>query len=119
MRACRLVLVVPLALQAMACASFATWSSSDPALAQFLRHRGTHCDALPRTYSGFHFDRCWLDSEPQRIYGSAPMILLLGDGLLSAIADTVALPVTLTRQRQHGDIPLRQVPLADEAPDSP
>lgn len=119
MRVWRLVLVVLLALQAMACASLATWSNSDPALAQFLRHRGTHCDALPRAYSGFHFDRCWLDSDPQRIYGSAPMILLLGDGLLSAIADTVALPVTLRRQRQHGDIPLRQTPLADETPGSP
>ncbi len=98
------------------CASVATWTTSDPALAHFLQDRRTHCDVLPRAYSGFHFDFCWLDSDPQRIYGSAPMILLLGDGVLSAIADTVALPVTLVRQQQRGDIPLRARPVADSIP---
>lgn len=94
------------------CASIATWSSSDPALAQFLQNRRTHCESLPRIYSGFLFDYCWLDSEPQPVYGSAPMLLLIADGLLSGIADTVALPFTLVQQRQQGDIPLRSQPPA-------
>jgi uncharacterized protein YceK len=113
----RMVVTSVLAGIASGCASVATWTASDPALANFLQDRRTHCDVLPRTYSGFHFDFCWLDSDPQRIYGSAPMILLLGDGALSAIADTFALPVTLVRQRQRGDIPLRARPVMDSIPE--
>ena len=88
------------------CASVTTWHYSDDKLATFLQERRTHCESLPRIYSGFHLDFCWLDSEPQRIYGSAPMALLMVDGLLSGIADTIALPVTAVRQHEYGDIPL-------------
>lgn len=104
-----------LALIAMAtltsgCASVASWTASDASLAQFLQNRRSHCETLPRVYSGVVFDYCWLDSEPQRIYGSAPMVLLLADGLLSGIADTLALPVTLVQQHRYGDIPLEPAP---------
>lgn len=95
------------ALAATGCGSLATWHYSDATVAGFLAARGTHCEALPRAYSGAWFDYCWLDSEPQPVYGSAPLLLLLGDGLLSVIADTLALPVTLVQQREQGSIPLR------------
>ena len=111
----RKLLVFAMAVLAAGCASVATWSNSDPSLARFLQNRRTHCDSLPRVYSGFLFDYCWLDSEPQRIYGSAPMVLLIADGLLSGIADTLALPVTLVQQRRRGDIPLHSHPPAAPA----
>ena len=59
------------------CASIATWHYSDATLASFLQNRRTHCESLPRIYSGVYFDYCWLDSDPQRVYGSAPIALLL------------------------------------------
>lgn len=90
------------------CGSIATWHYSDATLANFLQARGTHCDTLPRSYSGVMFDYCWLDSEPQQVYGSAPMLLLFGDAVLSAIADTLALPITAVQQREYGNIPLER-----------
>jgi uncharacterized protein YceK len=88
------------------CASMATWHYSDPALATFLQNRRTHCESLPRIYSGFYFDYCWLNSDPQRVYGSAPMALLILDAGISSIFDTLALPVTALQQRERGNIPL-------------
>lgn len=88
------------------CASIATWHYSDEKQISFLQNRRTHCDYLPRVYSGFYFDYCWLNSDPQRVYGSAPMALLLVDGLFSGIADTIALPFTLVKQHEYGVISL-------------
>jgi hypothetical protein len=102
----KMSLLVILIVNSTGCASIATWHYSDGSLATFLQNRRTHCESLPRVYSGFYLDFCWLDSEPQRVYGSAPMALLIVDGLLSGIADTIALPVTAVQQRQRGGIPL-------------
>ncbi len=112
----RRLALTALALLCSGCASVATWTASDASLAHFLQDRRTHCETLPRAYGGLFFDYCWLDSEPQRIYGSAPMVLLLADGLLSALADTAALPVTLVQQRRLGDIPLRRQPAGAPPP---
>jgi hypothetical protein len=90
------------------CASIATWHYSDATLASFLQNRRTHCESLPRIYSGVYFDYCWLDSDPQRVYGSAPIALLLVDGLFSGIADTFALPFTVAQQQERGGIPLKR-----------
>lgn len=102
----KLLFILMLVTGCTGCASIATWHYSDPALASFLQNRRTHCDSLPRTYSGFYFDYCWLNSDPQRIYGSAPMALLIVDAFLSSITDTIALPLTVIQQREHGSIPL-------------
>ena len=102
----KISLLVTLLAGCTGCASVATWHYSDVNLATFLQNRHTHCESLPRMYSGFYLDYCWLDSDPQRVYGSAPMLLLIVDGLLSGIADTIALPVTAVQQRQYGSIPL-------------
>lgn len=102
----KISLMLMLLANCTGCASVATWHYSDDRLATFLQNRRTHCEFLPRMYSGFYLDFCWLDSEPQRVYGSAPMALLIVDGLLSGIADTIALPVTAVQQHQYGSIPL-------------
>jgi uncharacterized protein YceK len=99
-------LLIILAASCAGCASIATWHYSDDKQASFLQNRRTHCESLPRMYSGFYFDYCWLNSDPQRIYGSAPMALLIVDGFLSGIADTFALPVTIVQQRKYGVIPI-------------
>jgi uncharacterized protein YceK len=104
----KIFLLIILFASCAGCASIATWHYSDETLSNFLQNRRTHCDYLPRVYSGFYFDFCWLNSDPQRIYGSAPMALLLLDGLFSGIADTVALPVTLVKQHEYGVIPLKR-----------
>ena len=92
--------------QCAGCASIATWHYSDQKLGHFLQNRRTHCESLPRIYSGVYFDYCWLNSDPQRFYGSAPIALLLIDGFFSAIADTFALPLTIVKQNEYGVIPL-------------
>jgi hypothetical protein len=80
---------------------------SDEQTVEFLRSRGTRCETLPRTYAGVHLDYCWINSGPQEVQGSLPLILLLVDTAGSAVVDTFLLPRTLVQQKKKGDIPLR------------
>ncbi|MGX1186651.1 uncharacterized protein YceK [Pseudomonas sp. F-14 TE3623] len=68
----------------------------------------SHCDFIPRIYSGAALNYCTLNAEPRRSVGfdgypAAPLIVF--DLALSGVADTVVLPYTIYLQNKHGDIP--------------
>lgn len=80
----------------------------DDSIASYKLARGqSHCDSIPRIYSGAALDYCTLNAEPRKSAGfdghpSAPLMLL--DLALSGVADTVVLPYTIYRQHKSGDI---------------
>lgn len=68
----------------------------------------SHCDSIPRIYSGAAFNYCALNAEPRRFVGfdgHPGVSLIVFDLALSGIADTVMLPYTIYLQSEHGDIP--------------
>lgn len=79
----------------------------DDIIASKLARWNSHCDSVPRIYSGAVFDYCTLDAEPRQSTGfdgqpSASLIAL--DMGLSGLADTLVLPYTIYLQNKHGDI---------------
>ncbi|MNP73714.1 hypothetical protein D3C76_1704680 [compost metagenome] len=68
----------------------------------------SHCDSIPRIYSGAALNYCALDAEPRRSVGFdgyPGASLMIFDMALSGIADTVVLPYTIYLQSKQGDIP--------------
>jgi uncharacterized protein YceK len=66
----------------------------------------SHCDAVPRIYSGVMLDFCRLNAAPPTdstgdLAGARWMII---DITLSGIADTLVLPYTIYLQSQYGSI---------------
>ncbi|WP_053150773.1 YceK/YidQ family lipoprotein [Pseudomonas sp. P97.38] len=95
------------AASASGCGTINTTFRDDAVASNKLARWQSHCDAVPRIYSGAVFDYCTLDAEPRQSTGfdgqPAPTLIVLDMGV-SAITDTLLLPYTLYLQNQHGDI---------------
>jgi len=108
------LLVVLLAFVGIAgCGSTRTLSSDNVVRVDDLLLKGTDCgDTLPRVYGGVVYNVCVLSGDFHRrggpLYAIAPMNVPMAvlDMGVSAVADTLALPYTLYRQNQDGDIQL-------------
>lgn len=100
-------LVLIAALSATGCGTVNTTFRDDTVSSNKLARWNSHCDSVPRIYSGAVFDYCTLDAAPRRStgfdgYPSASLIVL--DMGLSGITDTLLLPYTIYLQSKHGDI---------------
>ncbi|VVP96869.1 hypothetical protein PS918_03775 [Pseudomonas fluorescens] len=84
------------------CGTVATVLQDDAAAAQGLRRQKTYCQSIPRVYSGLAYDFCVLNAPPDPTGVLVPLVLL--DLALSGALDTVALPYTVYRQGQDGNI---------------
>lgn len=75
-----------------------------------ISHRGhkSYCRSIPRVYSGVSRNICKAHGEPSRRvnignnFGGIPIIVM--DTFFSAIVDTLALPYTVARQINEGNI---------------
>ncbi|MDD2058266.1 YceK/YidQ family lipoprotein [Pseudomonas sp. GD03860] len=93
------------------CGTINTVFKADEVASNELARWQSHCDAVPRIYSGAILDFCALHAEPGNSssgYGRPSAELMLVDMLLSGVADTVVLPYTLYLQSRDGSIPKRQ-----------
>ena len=90
------------------CGTINTVFRDDMVASNKLARWHSHCDSIPRIYSGAALNYCTLDAEPRHSVGfdghpAAPLILF--DLALSGVADTVVLPYTIYLQNKRGDIP--------------
>nr|WP_314562114.1 YceK/YidQ family lipoprotein [uncultured Pseudomonas sp.] len=70
--------------------------------ARELRLVKTYCQSIPRIYSGVAFDFCALNAAPDPTGFLIPFVLV--DIAVSAVADSVVLPLTIYRQTVDGNI---------------
>lgn len=70
------------------------------------KDKKSYCQSIPRVYSGVAHNFCQLYGEPDRTsYGTAAQVPFWAiDTMVSAVADTLVLPYTVTRQMQDGSI---------------
>lgn len=67
----------------------------------------THCDSLPRIYSGLAHNACFAlfaERANGAIYNSFEVGSYVLDSVASAVADTLVLPYTICTQYQRGNI---------------
>ena len=76
---------------------------------QRLKNLRSHCESVPRIYSGVVYDFCSLNGEPnskksldEQQIGPLPWIAV--DLVLSGVLDTLVLPYTVYRQNLDGSI---------------
>ncbi|WP_442108131.1 YceK/YidQ family lipoprotein [Pseudomonas sp. NUPR-001] len=94
------------------CGTINTVLRDDMVASNKLARWHSHCDSLPRIYSGAALGYCALNAEPRGQVGfdghpSAALVAL--DVALSAVADTAVLPYTVYLQNKLGDIPKAQI----------
>ncbi|MGH8438899.1 MAG: YceK/YidQ family lipoprotein [Pseudomonas sp.] len=97
-----------LAISLTGCGTINTVFRDDSVASSKLARWQSHCDAIPRVYSGAALDFCALHGEPRQttdITGQPSALLMLVDLALSGVADTVVLPYTIYVQHRDGDIP--------------
>jgi len=104
----RKTIIAVIALGLTACGSFTTISKSDREIARNLKSQGTHCESIPRIYSGVAYDFCLLNSNPGGVYPDWFLGFYLFDGVVSAVADTVLLPYTMHQQHRFGSLDIQQ-----------
>ncbi|PMY71033.1 MULTISPECIES: YceK/YidQ family lipoprotein [Pseudomonas] len=102
---CALVIIT--AVSASGCGTINTTFRDDAVSSNKLARWHSHCDSVPRTYSGVVLDYCALNAPPRQTTGfdghpSAALIAL--DMGISGIADTLLLPYTVYLQNTLGDI---------------
>jgi len=87
-----------------ACGTITTLSESDQRISSKLAKHDTYCESLPRVYSGVSYDFCTLNSKPNKTAVDVLVGFYLVDGILSAAADTLALPYTVLQQSDKGSM---------------
>ncbi|MFD1216305.1 YceK/YidQ family lipoprotein [Microbulbifer celer] len=91
-----------------ACGTFTTLTNSDQEVAANLKRQKTHCQSLPRVYSGVSYNACKLNSTQDSMVFGWVLGFYVFDSVASAATDTIALPFTLYRQNRHGNLQIDQ-----------
>ena len=108
-----ILLLAAIVLSTTACGTLDTVFREDAVASQKLKDLRSHCESVPRIYSGVVYDFCSLNGEPngkksledQQI-ASVPWIAI--DFALSGVLDTLVLPYTVYRQNRDGSIEIFQ-----------
>lgn len=107
MRKCQTVIIL-LTLVCSGCATSKTVNViENGAIAHNYWNSRTHCNSLPRVYSGVAHNACFAlfaERTGGAIYNSFEVGGYLLDSLASAVADTLVLPYTICTQYQSGNI---------------
>ncbi|WP_295797847.1 YceK/YidQ family lipoprotein [uncultured Microbulbifer sp.] len=90
------------------CGTFTTLTHSDAEVAENLKQQNTHCESLPRVYSGVAYNMCKMNSTGNHIYFDLQLGFYLFDSVFSAATDTVALPFTAYAQSKEGNLLLTE-----------
>ncbi|XAE40315.1 YceK/YidQ family lipoprotein [Pseudomonas alkylphenolica] len=97
-----------LAISLTGCGTINTVFRDDSVASSKLAQWQSHCDTIPRVYSGVALDFCALHAEPRQTTdttGQPSAVSMLVDLALSGVADTIALPYTIYVQHRDGNIP--------------
>ncbi|UWF52177.1 YceK/YidQ family lipoprotein [Pseudomonas sp. N3-W] len=91
----------------MGCGTINTVFRDDDVAKYTLREWNTHCQAIPRVYSGVFYNLCTLHSSPATTpnliaVNAIPLQIL--DFIPSGILDTVVLPYSVYQQSTRGNI---------------
>lgn len=101
-----------IALSLTGCGTVNTVVRGDQVTSKNLREWRTYCASLPRVYSGAVYNFCILNGEPNpttKADGSpAAVPFVIVDIALSGVLDTLALPYTIYRQVEDGNIELHR-----------
>jgi uncharacterized protein YceK len=101
-----------IALSLTGCGTINTVVRGDQVTARNLHESRTHCASLPRVYSGAVYNFCLLNGEPnystQAPGSPAGIPFAVVDIALSGVLDTLALPYTIYRQVEDGNIELHR-----------
>lgn len=95
------------AFSLMGCGTINTVFRDDEVARHNLREWNTHCQSIPRVYSGVFYNLCILHSSPATTpnFISANAIpLQILDFIPSGLLDTVALPYSVYQQSERGNI---------------
>jgi uncharacterized protein YceK len=108
------VLWLPVLLALAGCGTINTVFRPDAVTSQNLKDSRSHCDNVPRIYSGVIYGFCTLDGEPKpekslndqslsdHAGNAFPIIAI--EFVASGVLDTLALPYTIYRQNKDGSI---------------
>lgn len=104
----KLVFIIILAFCCCSCATLLTINPDNNHVR--IEHRGkkSYCQEIPRVYSGFMYNICFLYGEPSRrknlgsTIGGTPFFVI--DATLSLVADTIVIPYTAYQQAEKGSI---------------
>ncbi|ANF83907.1 lipoprotein [Pseudomonas antarctica] len=100
------------------CGTINTVFRPDAVASQNLKESRSHCENVPRIYSGVIYGFCTLNGEPKpdkslndqsfsdRSGNAFPIIAI--EALASGVADTLVLPYTIYRQSKDGSIEIYQ-----------
>ena len=109
MKNARYVLLAVWCFSLLGCGTVNTVLHGDEVTRRNLKQEKTYCEAIPRVYSGVSYDLCILNGPPQDTglvtLGFVPLQIL--DFIPSVILDTLALPYTIYRQSEEGNIEIR------------
>lgn len=108
------VLLVSSLLLASGCGTINTVFRPDAVASQNLKESRSHCENVPRIYSGVIYGFCTLNGEPKPekslneqsfsgFTGNAFPILAI-EAIASGVMDTLVLPYTIYRQNKDGSI---------------
>ena|SRR5690554_4129294 len=100
----RMTLTVLFGITLTACGSFTTVGSSDQKVASNLKRQNTHCENIPRVYSGVAYNFCYLHSNPGGTYIDWFLGFYVIDSVASGVVDTALLPYTGYKQYKHGNL---------------
>ena len=97
-----------LSISLTGCGTVNTVFRDDSVASDKLARWDSHCESIPRVYSGVALDFCALNAEPRRPthfdgQPSAPLVLV--DMVLTGATDTVLLPYSIYLQDKSGNIP--------------
>lgn len=102
----RLISIIFVAISLSSCGSLTTLGNSDQKISANLKRKSTHCESIPRVYSGVAYDLCNLHSTPEGIYIDWFLGLYLVDCIASGVVDTAVLPYTGYKQYKYGGVGL-------------
>ncbi|WP_157976424.1 YceK/YidQ family lipoprotein [Parahaliea mediterranea] len=90
------------------CGTLNTAPKSNADIGRQLAGNGSYCSSVPRVYSGVAYDLCLLNAEERYLTSNTFLQYgILADLLvLSPVADTVLLPVTIMQQAKVGSAPV-------------
>ena len=108
------ILCLALCLPLTGCGTITTVFRPDAVTSQNLKDSRSHCESVPRIYSGVIYGFCQLNGEPapnkslkdQSLidHGGASIPAAAVEFVASGVLDTLLLPYTLYRQRKDGSI---------------
>ncbi|MFL1503023.1 YceK/YidQ family lipoprotein [Pseudomonas sp. O64] len=98
-----------IALSTAGCGTINTLFREDAVTSRNLKELRSHCENVPRVYSGVVYDFCSLNGEPNshgnmadQQVNSIPWMAI--DFVASGVLDTLVLPYTVYRQSKDGSI---------------